>query len=30
VSEEETVRAAREAYERDHANQRQYLGSADD
>ena len=27
VSEEETVRAAREAYERDHANQRQYLRS---
>ena len=30
VSEEETVRAAREAYERDHAHQRQYLRSADD
>ncbi len=30
VSEEETVRAAREAYERDHANQRQYLRSSDD
>ncbi len=30
VSEEETVRAAREAYERDHARQRQYLRSSDD
>ncbi len=30
VSEEESVRAAREAYERDHAHQRQYLRSSDD
>jgi 3D-(3,5/4)-trihydroxycyclohexane-1,2-dione acylhydrolase (decyclizing) len=30
VSEEGTVRAAREAYERDHTAQRQYLRSADD
>jgi 3D-(3,5/4)-trihydroxycyclohexane-1,2-dione acylhydrolase (decyclizing) len=30
VSEEETVRAARENYEREHANQRQYLRSSDD
>jgi 3D-(3,5/4)-trihydroxycyclohexane-1,2-dione acylhydrolase (decyclizing) len=30
VSEEDSVRAAREAYERDHAAQRQYLRSADD
>jgi 3D-(3,5/4)-trihydroxycyclohexane-1,2-dione acylhydrolase (decyclizing) len=30
VSEEDTVRAAREAYERDHAAQRQYLRSVDD
>jgi 3D-(3,5/4)-trihydroxycyclohexane-1,2-dione acylhydrolase (decyclizing) len=30
VSEEGSVRAAREAYERDHAAQRQYLRSADD
>ena len=30
VSEEDDVRAAREAYERDHAAQRQYLRSADD
>ncbi len=30
VSEEDSVRAAREAYERDHAAQRQYLRSVDD
>ena len=30
VSEEDAVRAAREAYERDHAAQRQYLRSVDD
>jgi 3D-(3,5/4)-trihydroxycyclohexane-1,2-dione acylhydrolase (decyclizing) len=30
VSEEETVRAARENYEREHANQRQYLRSSND
>jgi 3D-(3,5/4)-trihydroxycyclohexane-1,2-dione acylhydrolase (decyclizing) len=30
VSEEETVRAAREAYEREHERQRQYLRSAHD
>jgi 3D-(3,5/4)-trihydroxycyclohexane-1,2-dione acylhydrolase (decyclizing) len=30
VSEEDTVRAARDAYERDHEHQRQYLRSVHD